>query len=74
MTAPRQGRQNIRRPSGVKAFDRAIRWLTPPANFRGASGSKERPFFKVVAVRPAVLPAHGGVGLTGTTRNFSGPV
>ncbi len=33
---------------GLGLFVTQVRWLTPPANFRGASGSKKRPVFKIV--------------------------
>jgi hypothetical protein len=35
-------------PAGARFFVTGFRWLTPPANFRGASGTKKRPVFKSV--------------------------
>ena len=45
---PRQGRWHLCRPGRGLTVSQQVRWLTPPANFRGAFGSGEGPVFKLV--------------------------
>ena len=56
--APRRVCRGLRRPAGADAFFSALRWLTPPANFRKPSGLEEAEVLRA-GQRPTFIPAWG---------------
>ncbi len=62
---PRQGLWNSAAPAGAEPLAAGFRWLAPPANFRGASGSGDTARIPGTAPMPIIIPMRGTVPMPG---------